>query len=317
MRRPESDMEPEAMERLGINNLKRAARIYNRAHFGALQKQREAILKSGESAAPIEPKIKMRDGWAIDESKTLPHLDQLLEEAEPIIAERGGLLDAISKRAFMRDLLMDGDFKRCPSFLNFILSDEVLATVADYLGFAPVLSDLVPPGVRFAESNAAMDPKAGSPPRQSQLYHLDFHDMPLVYVIVLLRDVTIDSGPFTFFGEAASQKAAKATRYGARTRPFRVSDEEMYAAADKKDEHQFMYPRGTVLFIDSSRCFHFGSRNAIVPRYQMMYAFVSACRTDFSEKFMTRREYPMSESDSLLRRYALNSRYSEKSTPAR
>lgn len=317
LQRPQSDMEPEAMESLGINNIMRAAKIYNRSRYGALQTERESALANGAAANLPAPKIKMRDGWAVDESRTLPHLDQLLTEAETVIAQRGGSHEYISQRGFMRDLLKADDLEKCPSFLNFVLSEEVLSTVCDYLGYAPVFSDLVPPGVRFAESNAALDPTPNRPPRQSQLYHLDFHDRPLVYVLVLLRDVTIDSGPFTFFGAEASQKISKAVRYGARKRPFRLSDEEVYAAADKKDEHQFMYPRGTVLFIDSSRCFHFGSRNAVVPRYQMMYAFVSACRTDFSEKFMPRREYPVSENDSFLRRYALNSRYSEKSTPAK
>ena len=38
------------------------------------------------------------------------------------------------------------------------------------------------------------------------------------------------------------------------------------------------------------------------PRYQMMYAFVSPCRTDFSEILITPREYKTHLSDSRLRK---------------
>lgn len=62
-----------------------------------------------------------------------------------------------------------------------------------------------------------------------------------------------------------------------------------------------MHPRGAVLFLDSSRCFHYGSRDCVIPRYQMMYAFVSPCRTDFSEMLMTPRVYQTEPSDSRLR----------------
>jgi hypothetical protein len=40
-----------------------------------------------------------------------------------------------------------------------------------------------------------------------------------------------------------------------------------------KDAIEFCYPRGTVLFIDSSACFHYGSRNSIKPRFQLMLGY--------------------------------------------
>jgi hypothetical protein len=42
---------------------------------------------------------------------------------------------------------------------------------------------------------------------------------------------------------------------------YRVTDEEMYRVIDPKEAIVFAYPKGTVLFIDSSRCFHYGSRD--------------------------------------------------------
>ena len=73
-------------------------------------------------------------------------------------------------------------------------------------------------------------------------------------------------------------KAAKALEFGT-ARDYRVSDREVYSTADPKDTIEFCYPRGTALFIDSSACFHFGSRNSVKPRTQLMLGYAGVCRT--------------------------------------
>jgi hypothetical protein len=85
-----------------------------------------------------------------------------------------------------------------------------------------------------------------------------------------------------------------------------LSDDEIYSVVDRRDVIEFAYPRGTVLFIESSGCFHYGSRNAVKPRFQLMYGYSGVCRTDFSELIMTAKEYPVHPDDSLLRRMLLD-----------
>ena len=94
-------------------------------------------------------------------------------------------------------------------------------------------------------------------------------------------------------------------RYQKRGSPYRVTDEEMYKHVDPGEAVTFAYPKGTVLFIDSSRCFHYGSRLSYTPRMQMMYAFTSVCRTDFSQTFMQPFPYPVKSNDSRLRKMVL------------
>ena len=56
-----------------------------------------------------------------------------------------------------------------------------------------------------------------------------------------------------------------------------------------------------VLFIDSSACFHYGSRNAVRPRFQFMYTLTTPCRCDlFQTQFEAR--YPVPDDASALRR---------------
>ncbi len=301
------------MSRLGIANTMRLARITNRIRFRKQDQMRRELYRNQlqalleENGAPTRPTLQINDGWVVDTSLSLPHLDRVLEDSDKIIAERSGNRPSLEDpyRSYFQDLWNDEDCEKYPSILDFVTSSDLVATVADHIQCIPALSTTVPPGIRFVESNAAYDVQPDKP-KDSQLYHIDYYSRPNVYVIVLLRDTTPENGPWTFFPESVSQKAAKALGYWGRQRGYRVSDEEVYSVADRKDEIQFCYPRGTVLFTDSSACFHFGSRNSIKPRFQLMIGYSGACRTDFNETLLRHKVYPIRANDSRLRKLVLS-----------
>jgi hypothetical protein len=300
------------MSHLGIANTMRLAHATNRIRFYRQERWRRELY-CDELAALLEengsltrPAIQLKDGWAVDASLSLPHLNRVLEDSEKIIAERSGSrLSADPYRSYFQDVWKTEDLEKYPSVLDFATSSDLLSTVADYLKCIPALSTTLPPGIRFVESNAAFDDQPDNP-KDSQLYHIDYYSLPNVYVIVLLRDATPEHGPWTFLPRSASQKAAKALGYWGRRRGYRVSDQDVYCAADRKDVLEFCYPRGTVLFIDSSACFHYGSRNSIKPRFQLMLGYTGACRTDFSEAILPPKVYPIRATDSRLRKMVLN-----------
>src|SRR2546430_8080981 len=251
--------------------------------------------------------IEIKDGWALDTSMSLPHLDRVLEDSDKIIAERSGERRSSkgAYRSYFQDVWTPEDLERYPSFLDFATSSDVLSVVSHYLQSIPVLSTTLPSGIRFVESNAACDDQPDKP-HDSQLYHIDYYSLPNVYILVLLRDTTPEHGPWTFLPRGVSQKARRALNYWSRQRGYRVSDEDVYSVVDRNEAIEFCYPRGTVLFIESSGCFHYGSRNSIKPRFQLMLGYTGPYRTDFSEVIMPRKVYPVSDSDSRLRKMALN-----------
>ena len=163
----------------------------------------------------------------------------------------------------------------------------------------------MPAGIRFVESNALFDDQPDCP-HDSQLYHIDYYSLPNVYVLVLLEDTTHEHGPWTFIPRSASQAARQVMGYWTTMHGYRLSDEDVHSVVDPNAVIEFAYPRGTVLFIESSGCLHFGSRNAVKPRFQLMYGFTRAIRTDFSELFMESQQYPINKSDNLLRKMVLN-----------
>ena len=71
----------------------------------------------------------------------------------------------------------------------------------------------------------------------------------------------------------------------------------MYEHVSKNDLIVFAGELGDVLFIDSSQCFHYGSRNSVVPRFQMMYGLTSPCRAGMTMCIDRQIAYPLAEDE--------------------
>src|SRR3984957_13339036 len=69
------------MEGLGIRNTMRMAHFYNRIKFPRQDNWRHKLYETqldallAENGPFTRPRIEMKDGWAIDDSMSLPHLD--------------------------------------------------------------------------------------------------------------------------------------------------------------------------------------------------------------------------------------------------
>jgi hypothetical protein len=301
----------EAMKRWGLTRLMKVGKAYNRvrhgtrgrAHRKAWENRTELLRENGGTTT--EPRIRMNDGWALDTSGNWPHLDRLLEEAGSVIREKGGREFYGQQYSFMRSLLFPGDLEKYPSYLDFITSSELLAVVMDYLGTVPRLSRAQPPGVRFMESNLALDEEPHLAPRASQLYHIDFYDSPQVYILVALEEITPECGPWTFLPASVTDRIATQIGYREAGYGYRVKDEAIRPLIRKGEEIAFTVPKGGVLFIDSSRCFHFGSRNSVRPRFMMMYGLQSPVRCDFALTFTPHQTFPDQTGRPRLRRMVI------------
>ncbi len=296
-------LDADKMAKLGIRNTMRLAKAYNGLRNGRRQRMRVTEYRR----AGLDAARRMEDGFLLDTSMSLPHLGEVLEQADEIIAERAGTASVDDRyRAFFRNLIGVDDLARWPALLDFVSSPELAGIVADYLGFIPALSGTLPTGVRVVESGKHLDADAHLPPRDSQVFHIDPYDHPMVYVVVLLRDCTPRQGPFTWLPASVSARASKELDYWSRGRPYRLSDEEIYSVVDPSATMRLTYPRGTTLFVDTSRCFHYGARDGEEPRFQIMYGLTSVCRSDFSESYMPLDRLPLEPEADRLRRWVLD-----------
>jgi len=297
------------MRRLGLRTTKRIARGFNEVHSGQIALRKRMLEEKGPEWLPPEgDRLKVDDGFVVDASRSLPHLDELLEAGNRIVSrygeEFGG--EAWDWKPFLQNILPEDELERHPAFLDFATSPELISAIAEIFGYLPQLSGLPPTGVRVMESSTRFDPTPEGPWRSSQLYHLDYHSTPTVYVLVALKDTAPDDGPFTFLGAAASKRVVAGIDYGRRGVPYRLEDDEVMAHVSSDEVNEFSVPAGTVLIVESSACFHFGSRCPASDRYQVQYAFTSPVRDDFAELWTAEQLYPQSADDPPLRRAVLD-----------
>ena len=131
-------------------------------------------------------------------------------------------------------------------FMRLALNPDVVAGVSAYLGCVPLLQYI----------NLFYSSHVEHEPQKSQLYHCDSDDTTQVKIFVHCSDVTPQNGPLTIIGARESDRLRR--RLGYRF-DHRVTDAEA-ADAVRADEQVLVGGPGTTCFVDTSRCFHYGSR---------------------------------------------------------
>jgi len=177
--------------------------------------------------------------------------------------------DGKNRKRFLQNVLDVSSVTLDTPAMRFALRDDVLASVTRYLGVVPFLS---------AISVFHSDTVDGAP-KSSQLHHCDGDDVAQIKIFVYCTDVDARSGPFTLVAADESRVVRQRTKYQYRQR---LTDEQVEGVLGKGHEQAIVGPSGTVLFVDTSRCFHYGSRVAkdaparlaTMIQYQTPYSFM-------------------------------------------
>jgi hypothetical protein len=174
-----------------------------------------------------------------------------------------------NRKRFLQNVADSATFALDTPPVRLALRDDVLAAVSRYLGVVPFLTAI---SVFFS------DVVEGAP-TSSQLHHCDGDDITQVKIFVYASDVDARSGPLTILGAADSARVRRATGYQYRQR---LTDQQVNGVVGEGREQPIVGPSGTTIFVDTSRCFHYGSRVALdaPPRlvtmiqYQTPYSFM-------------------------------------------
>ena len=137
------------------------------------------------------------------------------------------------------------------AYFRFALRPDILASVSTYLGVVPVLTavDI------WYSTNQGQGKKLGN----SQLYHCDWADVSQVKIFFYATETDTASGPLVVMGANTSKILRDKAKYqfGVNSK---LTDEQVHALVGDKDQHPLTGPAGTCTFVDTSRCFHYGSR---------------------------------------------------------
>jgi hypothetical protein len=189
--------------------------------------------------------------------------------ADPLIARCRGVVGQAgqrpSKKAQLDSLVGVDQVQHFPEFLDFCLDPTLLGIAADYLHELPILAS-----VEFWHSRATADQF-----QNSQLYHSDLDDIRQFKIFLFVSDVDEAAGPLTVVPAGRSEQLRRALRYRPRSGHVRIEDEQIRPLLEPGDEHSLTGPAGTVVFIDTSRVLHFGSRVATRDRYVVMVQYLA------------------------------------------
>jgi hypothetical protein len=210
---------------------------------------RERIAR--ECAAQTQFKIPQNKGFLALPPGTFPEVAEIVADARERIERIKPEEQKAGRKTQLRTGNLDNSTLDLDSpYLRFATREDVLCTVADYLGVAPLLTQV---DVWFSLHSE----KEFS---NSQLYHCDWADARQIKLFIFATDVDETSGPLTMLPADKSKELRDKIGYKWSTGDNKLQDEQVYGAVGRDDETPILGPAGTSAFLDTSRCFHFGSR---------------------------------------------------------
>lgn len=197
-----------------------------------------------------------RDGFSYAHGELDPTLmAELTNTIDTRMQEPGIVEKNISERKFWSQIQRPEDLRPDSVFVRFALQPNLVKLAAAYLKMVPYLSSV--------QALVSFGTECGQQGQwtESQLWHRDYHDTKTLRMWLYLSDVsTPEHGPFTYL-PAGYSRQVKNTFF-----PRRISDEAMDQSGIAKHAQPVYGNRNTPFYIDTTRCYHLGSRVALGER---------------------------------------------------
>lgn len=209
----------------------------------------QAVLRAVEArrAAGGRLAIPSETGFAIFGPDTFPEATEVVELARRRHAEVDPDTIREKGKQFMIPILDQATLTRESPLVRLALRDDVLSAVTSYLRVVPLLASI---DVYYSRS---VDRELMS----SQLLHCDGDDTRQIKVFVLCTPVDETNGPLMVMRSDRSEELRRKLGYEYRNR---VTDAEAVEAIGDLGLEAVEGAPGTTCLVDTSRCFHYGSR---------------------------------------------------------
>ena len=223
-----------------------ARRLRHPGRFLAAQRAARAVRK--------DPKLRIdpAQGFRLFEPGRFAEATEAVQVAQGLLAEAldesgGARRHGKGRKRFLVNLLDPSELGAAHPLVRLALRPDLLSSIVDYMGTIPVLRS-----IQVFYSGALE-----SDPTGSQLYHCDADDRRQVKIFVLCSDVRSANGPLTVLDAERSARVRRATKYRYHSR---LTDEQVQAIVGTAPPAEVVGEPGTLCLVDTSRCFHYGSR---------------------------------------------------------
>jgi hypothetical protein len=164
-------------------------------------------------------------------------------------------------------ILNSSDFKTNSLVFKFITNEKIIKIISNYFGFIPLLTHI----------SYWFSPNKHDIPGSSQEFHLDHEDIKQVKGFFLVNDVTDKNGPTIFINSQNSKNIIDNLNYKTNKFSKRINTKII-----KKFTKNFITctgKKGTLYLIDTSICFHLGSKKSQNNRKILAFQFISPFST--------------------------------------
>jgi hypothetical protein len=231
--------------------LNSVANAFDVARHASENNARRRVARQVLAGSPWVGFIPKDRGFALTDPSMLPGAQEALDAARTIIETAPKEGYKIRKSNPFFELETPQFLRDYPALMKFALSDAVLQIVTDYFGLVPQMKEL---GIWV------------TPPQDhqfsSQLYHLDKPEGRLLKLFMNISRTDEDAGALTFLPADVSEKVRRKTNYEAvyYRGDGRLDDKAVFLHCSRDDQMVLTGDVGKGGFVDTSNCFHFGSR---------------------------------------------------------
>ena len=206
---------------------------------------RQAFVKEIADAAQYT--IPEEKGFKVIKDHQYPEVPELIKDATKIVTENDVEALRINKKTqLLTGLLKKNTLTPDSPYVQFALRKDILATVANYLGVMPVVNRI---DVWYSQASPEV--------ADTQMHHLDWEAKRQVKLFLYVTDVVEETGPFVAMAAKDSETIQKKINYKFGQN---IPDEVIDNALADREEMVGIADKGTMIFVDTSRCFHYGSR---------------------------------------------------------
>lgn len=257
-----------------------SANLPSKAQQNLKQRYKEIVSKNGHF-------ISEEDGFLITEMKNKKLLQNAIDYCRT--AWPKDYIEATVSKPSKNDTLLpihiDVRDKRNNLIRELVGCDEIVSTVAKYLGEPPVLYGAY---VWYCPNRDA-DGMVGS-----QLFHCDREDYRQMKIFIPIDEITADSGPTTCIPASNTQHFFDQRKKNGLSLSLknRFTDDEVHNNGSEQ-EHAIIGQQGILGFVDTTNCLHYGSRPAKSGKYHIVLHYLSP----FSSKLRSQLDPSQFEED--------------------
>jgi len=190
----------------------------------------------------------------------------VIDEVQRILKDKD--IEAIRKastKPYLVRLMEPDEIEADSEIFRFVSHPSILGAVRKYLKCDPLLTYV----------SVWYSPNDGEQAEGSQKYHLDHEDFRQIKGFLYIEDVAPENGPFTLVPADSSHKIEDALNYKATEESKRVEDEDVQRIAGADQETSLTGEKGTLALVDTSACFHYGSRKGKKPRLVLTFQYMT------------------------------------------